>query len=297
MKKTKKLDVSEYNGFFDIQYSSVSKSCLLDIFVPNGEGPFPVIVSIHGGAFKKCDKRDFEMISDMLFGLDKGYAVVGVNYRLSGEAQFPEPVKDIKQAIRYIIDHSKEYNLDPDKIVVWGGSAGGYFAVMSGMIHSISLFDDVYSSQTVPRISGVIAWFPPIDFLNMDNELREIGLLNTYPDHESEESPESLFLGEPILKSHEKINQSNPENYISEDMAPMFIQHGKADRIVPYKQSENFIKTVIKKLGNRDKIKHEFFEGAGHGDKKFSEASNLIEIYQFIEQCFENENIHKDKGG
>lgn len=71
-------------------------------FYQREKDPFPVIVSIHGGAFKKCDKRDEEMIVDMLHGLDKGYAVIGVNYRLSGEAQFPEPVKDIKQAIRFI---------------------------------------------------------------------------------------------------------------------------------------------------------------------------------------------------
>ena len=86
MRERKQIDINLYHGDFDVQYSPVSKTCTMDIFLPEGKGPFPVIVSIHGGAFKKCDKRDEEMIVDMLHGLDKGYAVIGVNYRLSGEA-------------------------------------------------------------------------------------------------------------------------------------------------------------------------------------------------------------------
>ena len=162
MRERKQVDIHNYHGSFDVQYSPVSKTCVMDIFLPEGEGPFPVIVSIHGGAFKKCDKRDEEMILDMLHGLDKGYAVVGVNYRLSQEAQFPEPVKDIKQAIRFIKDHADEYNLDKEKIVVWGGSAGGYFALMSGLIDCYDEFDDEYSSNTNTKIQGLVAWFPPV---------------------------------------------------------------------------------------------------------------------------------------
>ena len=134
MRERKQIDINLYHGDFDVQYSPVSKTCTMDIFLPEGKGPFPVIVSIHGGAFKKCDKRDEEMIVDMLHGLDKGYAVIGVNYRLSGEAQFPEPVKDIKQAIRFIKDNAQKYHLNADKIVVWGGSAGGYLTLMAGLI-------------------------------------------------------------------------------------------------------------------------------------------------------------------
>ena len=102
-------------------------------FLPEGKGPFPVIVSIHGGAFKKCDKRDEEMIVDMLHGLDKGYAVIGVNYRLSGEAQFPEPVKDIKQAIRFIKDNAQKYHLNADKIVVLGRKCWWIFDIDGGI--------------------------------------------------------------------------------------------------------------------------------------------------------------------
>lgn len=281
------VDVSAYNGYFDIQYSLVSASCKLDIFLPDQHnGPVPVIVSIHGGAFKKCDKRDLEMIEPMLKGLDCGYAVVGVNYRLSYEAQFPEPVKDIKQALRFIIEHADVYGFDSERIVVWGGSAGGYFALMSGLIQEISYFDDRYSSAIVPNICGVIAWFPPVSFGLMDSQLRELGLLQKDPDHNAADSPESLFLGEPVLESTTKLIQSNPITYINEAMPRMLIQHGFADRIVPYKQSEQFAEEAQKICNDRDRVTYQIIEEAGHGDQKFSDFANLEIVYSFIDHCF-----------
>lgn len=285
MRERRQIDVSQYRGHFDVQYSPASATCCMDIFLPEGDGLFPVIVSIHGGAFKKCDKRDEEMILDMLHGLDKGYAVVGVNYRLSGEAQFPEPVKDIKQAIRFIKDHSEEYHFQKDKIVVWGGSAGGYFTLMSAMIDQVDAFDDIYSSTTNSQVQGIVAWFPPVEFDQMDNQLKESGLLKKYPDHDDPQSPESLFIGAPITQNHDLVQKASPQIYIHSDMCPMFIQHGRVDKVVPYQQSQNFVKKVEEVCG-KDQVYYEILEGADHGDPLFSTQENLEKVYQFIEKCF-----------
>ncbi|WP_154888134.1 alpha/beta hydrolase [Longibaculum muris] len=285
MRERKQIDINLYHGDFDVQYSPVSKTCTMDIFLPEGKGPFPVIVSIHGGAFKKCDKRDEEMIVDMLHGLDKGYAVIGVNYRLSGEAQFPEPVKDIKQAIRFIKDNAQKYHLNADKIVVWGGSAGGYLTLMAGLIDKYEEFDDDYSSNTNTKIQGLVAWFPPVNFSNMDQQLKISGLLKKYPDHDDSLSPESLFIGAPILENSDLVQRANPENYLHKDICPMLIQHGRADDIVPYQQSLDFVnkaKTICKQ-----QIYYEILEGAHHGDPLFSTPENLTKVYCFIEKCFE----------
>lgn len=286
MRERKQIDVRQYDGDFDVQYSPVSKTCTMDIFLPKGKGPFPVIVSIHGGAFKKCDKRDEEMIVDMLHGLDKGYAVIGVNYRLSGEAQFPEPVKDIKQAIRFIKDNAKKYHLNKDKIVVWGGSAGGYFTIMAGLIDCYDEFDDDYSSKTNTKIQGLVAWFPPVNFMNMDNQLKELRLLKSYPDHDDDCSPESLFIGVPITQNHDMVQKANPETYLHKDVCPMFIQHGRVDMIVPYLQSQDFVNKA-KDICGEDHISYEILNGANHGDPLFSTKENLDKVYAFIEKCFE----------
>lgn len=283
MRNRNKINVKDYKGEFDVQYSPISETCKLDIYLPEGEGPFPVIVSIHGGAFKKCDKRDEEMILDMLHGLDKGYAVIGVNYRLSGEAQFPEPVKDIKQAIRFIKDNAESYSLDKDKIIVWGGSAGGYFTLMAGLIHKEEEFDDYYSSKTDSKVQGCVAWFPPVNFKNMDSQLRELGLLKSYPDHDADDSPESLFIGGPITNSTELVQKANPENYINEDMCSMLIQHGEKDFIVPYLQSKEFVDKVNDICP--EKVEYNVIKDANHGDPKFSTIDNLDKVYKFIDEC------------
>lgn len=285
MKKSKQIDINDYNGYFDVQYSKVSSTCKMDIYIPEGQGPFPVLVSIHGGAFKKHDKRDEEMILDMLHGLKKGYAVIGVNYRLSKEAQFPEPVKDIKHAIAYIKNNAARFNLDANRIVAWGGSAGGYFSLMSGMIDRVKYFDDDYSRNVDTKIAGLVAWFPPVDFKKMDKQLAESHLLKHAPDHGAEDSPESLFLGVGVLDAGERLDRSNPENYCHKDMCPMFIQHGLIDRIVPYQQSLNFV-TKARDICGRDKIHYEIIENANHNDPLFSTSDNLDKVYNFIETVF-----------
>ena len=112
--------------FLDLPYAKLSNSQKLDIYLPDhGDGPFPVIVSIHGGAFMGCDKGDLQLLP-MLEGLKQGFAVISINYRMSGEAKFPALVQDAKAAIRWIRGNAAKYELNPEKLVAWGGSAGGY---------------------------------------------------------------------------------------------------------------------------------------------------------------------------
>jgi acetyl esterase/lipase len=105
--------------FLDIPYAYLSPAQKLDTYLPDeGNGPFPVIVSIHGGAFMGCDKADAQ-IMPMLEGLKRGYAVVAVNYRLSWEAKFPALVQDGKAAMRWIRINAKRHQFDPGKIAAW----------------------------------------------------------------------------------------------------------------------------------------------------------------------------------
>lgn len=278
----KKICREDYpKALFDIPYSEVSHSCLLDLYKPEGEGPFPLIVSIHGGAFKKCDKEDEEMILDMLHGLKRGYAVAGVNYRLSGEAQFPEPVKDIKEAILFLKSHADEYDIDPERIVTWGGSAGGYFSLMAGLIDCYQEFDPARKYEVSSQVQGVVAQFPPVDFTKMDGYLKDSGLLRHYPDHDEADSPESLFIGAGIKEHPDKVQKANPENYIHAKMCPMLIQHGRADHIVPYQGSQHFADLVNQMRPGR--ATYEIFETADHGDPQFSTEKNVSHVLDFID--------------
>ena len=102
------ISVEGRKGYFDVAYGTDSPAQNLDVFLPEGQGPFPAIISIHGGGYVACDKRQKEMIEPMLAGLKRGFAVIGLNYRLAGETGFPEPVRDIKRAVRFIKANARE---------------------------------------------------------------------------------------------------------------------------------------------------------------------------------------------
>ncbi|MEI7849401.1 MAG: alpha/beta hydrolase, partial [Chloroflexota bacterium] len=186
---------------FDLPYANLSPAQKLDIYWPTeGNGPFPVILVIHGGAFMGGDKRDIQL-TPMLEALERGYAVVSMNYRMSGEAIFPALVQDVRAAIRWVRANAGKFLFDPAKIASWGGSAGGYLSLMAGVADGIPELDDptLGNPDQSGQVQAVVAWFPPTDFLKMDEQLAESGFLPP-PEfaHSGENSPESLILGQKI---------------------------------------------------------------------------------------------------
>lgn len=274
-----KIDVQRFPyKKLDLSYSSRSSSCLLDIFYPNDQDIFPCVLCIHGGAFKKGDKRNGDMIEPMLHGLDRGIAVIGINYRLSPEAAFPAAIEDVKDAILYIKSNAEMLRIDPEKMVVWGQSAGGYLSIMSALLTNLPFI----SNEQDLRIRGAIAWFPPVNFATMNEQLRENHLFTGKHDHDRADSPESLFMGYCIGDHPEKVQTANPENYIYEGMCPLLIQHGRKDQVVPYQQSFHFYE---KMKNTKNDIYYEIVEDADHGDLLFERSENIQIVFQFIENC------------
>ena len=177
----------------EIAYAALSPAQKLDIYwPPEGGGPFPVILHIHGGAFLGGDKRDTQL-NPMLAGLEYGYAVVSINYRLSGEAIFPALVHDVKAAIRWVRANATIYQFDPQKIAAWGGSAGGYLALMAGVTAGIVELEDMSlgNPQQAAHVQAVVDWFGPTDFLKMDEQLTASGLKpEPGEEHSGPDSPE-----------------------------------------------------------------------------------------------------------
>ena len=128
----------------DIPYASQSPSQILDIWYPNQESekPYPVIMHFHGGGFKFGGHRE-DSVEPMLRGTDRGYAVVSVEYRKSGEARFPAMLYDAKAAIRFLKVNAKRYQLDPDRIALWGPSAGGWIVSMAALTPGNPAFEDL----------------------------------------------------------------------------------------------------------------------------------------------------------
>jgi acetyl esterase/lipase len=269
--------------FLNLPYAPLYPAQKLDIYLPaEGEGPFPVIVAIHGGGFMGGDKADMP-IMPMLEGVKKGYAVVGVNYRLSAEAQFPALVQDGKAAVRWIRANAQRYHLDPDRIAVWGASAGAWLANMLGLSAGVPELEDLSlgNPEQPSDVQAVVSWFSPTNFLKMDEQLTASGLPPT-PEmkHIAADSPESLLMGEPITRIPEKVKAADPETYVTASAPPFFLQHGTQDFVVPVQGSIRLAAKLEKVLG-KGKVKLELLEGAGHGDPRFETPENVEKVLDY----------------
>jgi acetyl esterase/lipase len=271
----------------DVAYAGISNSQKLDIYLPNsGNGPFPAIFQIHGGAFRSGDKNSGELMS-VLSGLNRGYAVVAVNYRLSGEAQFPAQINDVKAAIRFIRASAGQFNINPDKLAVWGDSAGASLAALAGTSVNVKeLQDDTLGNAgQSDRVLAIVDWYGPIYFSTMDAEFAALGITPAFGATSSPNSPESGYLGKTIGSSEAEplVKQASAETYISIDDPPFFIQHGSADRNVPITQSRNF-SNVLKAVLGDSKVTFEAIEGAVHLDPKFETSDNLNKTLDFLDK-------------
>ncbi len=239
----------------NVAYASTSSAQKMDIYLPEGNGPFPVVVIIHGGAFMMGDKSGEASNAAALVA--NGIAAVSINYRLSSEAQYPAQIQDCKAAVRFLRANATKYNLNPDKIGSWGASAGGNLSSLLGTTSGISelegasLGNSSYSSKVIASVD----WFGPINFLTMDAEATALGFtINT----NSSTSPESKLMGAAV--------QTIPTQVASN---------------IPYTQSLNFYNALKTVKGSSD-VSYELLDGAGHGGSQFSASSNMAKVTAFF---------------
>jgi len=269
--------------WLDVPYANLSPSQELDIYLPDdGDEPFPVIIHIHGGGFEIGDKRDIHVVS-YLKGLERGYAVVSVNYRLSGEAIFPAGLQDVKAAIRWLRANSELYHLDGDRIAACGGSSGGNYAAMICLTDRVAELEDLsLGNPDYPcNVQAAVDMFGPTDFLKMDAQLEENGF--GPGDHNEPDSPESKYLGAKLSDVPLKAELANPITYIHEHMPPILIQHGRLDDMVPVQQSMIFVEK-LKKYVSPERFEFDIIEGAGHADPLFETDENMDRVFSFLDK-------------
>ena len=236
----------------------------LDIYLPpkSGQEPLPVIVWIHGGAWraggkKECPVKPF---------VSKGYAVASINYRLSQHAVFPAQIEDCKAAIRFLRANADKYGFDPNGFGVWGASAGGHLAALLGTSGDTKDFDKGENLGVSSRVQAVCDYFGPTDFTRMGSSWSRM-------DHDAADSPESLLIGGPVQENKRKCQRANPITYVTKDAPPFLIVHGEKDPLVPHNQSE-ILYQALQKAGVRAKF--HTVAGGGHGGFKDPAIERMV---------------------
>lgn len=278
--------MTEIDGIGNVAYAGVSESQICDIYTPDGDGPFPVIVLAHGGGFLFGDQR-MPIIQPVIdAGLANGYAVVSVDYRKSGEAAFPAAVADMKAAVRYVRANAEEYGFDAEHVAVWGESAGAYLSLMTALTPEVEeLNGDVEDNAGISSaVNALVDFYGPVEFYTLDADYAELGVTDTT--FSSEESFESQFLGQAIGADEEATYQTYWETY--KDQLPedyelkAWIQVGDSDQKVPYLQSEHFAERLSGVLGEEN-VEFSIIEGADHEDDLFYTDENLEKVFEFLD--------------
>lgn len=202
------VDFAHPNGFRPLS---------LDLRTPDAEGA-PLVVFLHGGGWARGSRKVFTPGMSAADSFDRivcaGVAVASCEYRLSGEARFPAQLDDVDAAIGWLRAHAAEHGVDPQRIVLWGVSAGATLAALAGLSRS--------------DICGVVDWFGPTDLFAMEDQ---------DPGGSGSDTREARWLGAMASQVPDIARRASPALRAHAGAPPFHIAHGSSDEHVPYSQS------------------------------------------------------------
>ena len=185
------LDTSTHwdggKSYEHLAYAADSDAQYIDLYVPESQEPAPLFVLIHGGGFAFNDAQSRQAQFMYRYFRDHGFACASVNYRLSTEAAYPAAVCDVKAAVRFLCQRAEEYRIDPERIAVWGESAGGYLACMTALSAPEAFSDTLCIGETedvrfeMPAFDALVDYYGCIDFVSQRGNFAEEGLVTWIP--------------------------------------------------------------------------------------------------------------------
>jgi acetyl esterase/lipase len=265
---------SEPQIFKDLCYvpGGDSRTQSLDLYLPPIQGHrVPLVVYIHGGGWAAGDKAQSPW--DVLE--KTGYACASINYRLTDVATFPAQIFDCKAAIRWLRAHANQYNFDPNKIGVWGISAGGHLAALLGTSDGVKeLEGDEGNLETSSNVQAVCDWCGPANLLKFTSQAGPHQRL----DADDPQGVLAKFLGG-LPKDRSRVAQmADPCAYVTANDPPFLIMHGDADDIVPIGQSRELYAALQNAHVDSKMIT---VSGAGH---EFFSADAVQQVVNFFDK-------------
>ncbi|EGR0549738.1 alpha/beta hydrolase [Vibrio cholerae] len=266
----------------DITFKTVDGRVLkLDLYKPKAERiqPYPLLIWVHGGAWKRGSKDDIPTKNPLLLSsvLQQGYALAAVNYRLSGEATFPAPVQDINDAVNFLYDNALQFHIKADKVVMMGRSAGGHLAGLMGTTNTHSNL--TFYAKPKYQVKAVVSFFGPTDLLALANK----GGKET-----SKQSSVSRFLGDTPSAIPHIAKQASSTSYVNERTPPFIQLHGTVDKQVPLEQSQ-LLKAKLDEYGINNQLWIE--QNVGHSDPIFDTEKHVPKVITFIKEHLPTEPL------
>jgi len=244
----------------DIKYRTVDDRDLkLDFARPDGKGPFPLVLCIHGGGWQLGDKKSHRQTIQML--ARNGYAAATVEYRLSTVAPFPAQIEDLKCALHFLRAHAEVYGIDSQHVGVLGDSAGGHLALLMALIGPKDGFEsDCAAPGTSSQVQAAVNFYGPTDFRiwHVDPSAEDI-VIQAYGKGSDEVLADFVGTSD---RSDERMERVSPVAYVDSSDPPILSFHGTADPLVSSVQART-LHEELRKAGVVERL--ELLEGASHG--------------------------------
>ena len=226
----------------------------------------PTLLQIHGGGWMVGSKNE-QGVPLMLQLASRGWVCVSVDYRLAPRATFPDPLLDVKQAIRWIREHAAEYGANPDFLVVTGGSAGGHLCTLTALTANDPEyqpgFEDVDTS-----VRGCVAFYGVYDFTDRHGHYRNPGLKNLLARY---------VMKMPLTGNQEVYEKASPMSRVHADAPPFFVIHGERDTLVPVAEARRFTETLRASL--RVPVAYAEIPGAQHAFEIFPSLRTTFVVH------------------
>jgi len=219
---------------FDQPYSTgriAHPSQCLDLYLPEGSGPFPLAIWIHGGGWAQCDKR-LDFAPEFL---RRGLALASIDYRLTSEGfPFPSQIEDCLSALSWMREHGKKWGIDPGRIGLIGHSAGAHLAALLASVCTTGHF----GAGNCPGVQAVAGLSGPYD---LGRERAD------WPGEYFVWNPDDQFCTKFFaagVYDEASARRASPASYLRQHLPPMLIVHGARDNIVPMAQAEAYAKSL-----------------------------------------------------
>ena len=196
----------------------------LNLAQPAGEGPFPAVLCIHGGGFRAGKRDSYDPLCKRL--AERGYVAATITYRLAPKHKFPAAIYDTKSAIRWLRANAKKYDIDPNRIGVTGGSAGGHLAQFLAFTADVAEFEgDGDHLDQSSHVSCVVTFYGPCD------------LTKSYGNSVDAADALPMWLGGNLETARAVHIRASPLNWITPNAPPTLSIHGTEDPYVEHAQS------------------------------------------------------------
>lgn len=254
----------------------------MDILKPQSKTPLPAIVYVTGGGFINANKDNGIQLRMHL--AEAGYVVASIEYRVAPTAVFPQPLEDVKASIRYLRANANKFNIDPDRIGIVGGSAGGYLTAMAGVTSGTTTFDKGENLDQSSSVKAAVDLYGLFDLTRIGDDYSDA----VKEAHKSAGATEALWVnGSPvfggrdggILADPAAAKAADPMTYVGKNSAPMLLMHGTKDFVVSPSQTDLLFKALRKEGIPSDRY---LVEGAAHGGVYWDQAEALSIITDFF---------------